>query len=124
MVKEKKLGKYRAFVESKQLIIIVIYVLQLCLRSTNRTNACARTAVNASISIDYILTVAFANSTYRTFSCTCTTADAIIINSICHDIAPPYILVNYFTYPYIITNQLKIQVFLVIFFIKYIYNYG
>ncbi len=58
---------------------------ELCLLgSTYGASLCARTAVDAGISVNYIYAVTLRNSLYGTFSCTCAAADAIISNLKCH----------------------------------------
>ena len=44
----------------------------------------AMNTINANIRIDYIFCITFRNSINRTFCCTSTTADTVIINKICH----------------------------------------
>ena len=53
-------------------------------RCVNRAGACAGSAVDALVSVDYILTVTLGDSLYRTFSSTCATANAGISNFVSH----------------------------------------
>ena len=55
-----------------------------------RALSCASAAVDASICVDNILAVAFADCISRALSCTCTTHYTIITNNICHSFFPPY----------------------------------
>ena len=50
---------------------------------------CARTAADALISIDDVLTVAFGNARYGASICASAAADALIGNLVCHDKQPP-----------------------------------
>jgi hypothetical protein len=59
------------------------------LRRINRTYACARTALDASISSDNVLAVALGNAIYRTLRCACTARNTFIRNNICHFVTPP-----------------------------------
>ena len=52
--------------------------------SFNRARSCARTAVDAIVLVDFVLSVLFADSVNRTFCCTCTTTDASVCNYVCH----------------------------------------
>ena len=56
------------------------------LGSANRTHACARTAVQACVCINHILSVFLGNTFCRAFTRTCTASDALIVNYICHHI--------------------------------------
>ena len=61
-----------------------------CLRSFNRTYACASAAIKTCVRVDNVLTILFRNSFNRTFGSTSAAADAIISNLICHCNTPPY----------------------------------
>ena len=54
-----------------------------------RTDTSTSTAADASISVDYVLSISLGNSVYRTFTSTSTAANAAIANYICHDKIPP-----------------------------------
>jgi len=53
--------------------------------STYRATASAGTAADAAVGINFELSIAFADSAYRTLSCTCTTRNTSVTNYICHD---------------------------------------
>ncbi len=50
----------------------------------NRTCVCARAAANALVSVDYVFAITLGNATGRASVYTCTTADALIGNLVCH----------------------------------------
>lgn len=52
--------------------------------SSNRTYTCASTAFYASVCVDYVLSITFADAATGAFCLASTTADAIIINNISH----------------------------------------
>ena len=58
---------------------------ELCLLgSTYGASLCARTAVDAGISVNYVYAVALRYSLYGTLSCASTATDAIFSNLKCH----------------------------------------
>lgn len=59
-------------------------LLFLGLRSLNGADACARAALYALVSVDFILAAAFLNAAYRTFVRASAASDAVISNLICH----------------------------------------
>ena len=50
----------------------------------------AGSAVKASVSINYVLAIALADSLSRTYLCTCSTVLALVANYISHDVNPPF----------------------------------
>lgn len=54
------------------------------LGSVNGTYARASTAFKTFVSVDNVLAVLFGNAVNRTFSSTCTAADAVVSNLVCH----------------------------------------
>ena len=58
--------------------------------SINRASACASTAVNALISINYINSISLRDSLSRAFTCAYAAADTRIINYISHCKQPPF----------------------------------
>lgn len=69
----------------------------LSLGCANRADTFAGTAVNAGCSVDNILAVALGDCGNRTFACASAAADALIRNSISHDM---YLLKFVRAYPY------------------------
>ena len=67
-------------------------------RSRNGANLCASAAINAGVSVNYILAVALGNSLYGAAICAGAAGDAVITNYICHIKVPPF----YYFY-YIVT---------------------
>jgi hypothetical protein len=59
-------------------------VTLLSLRSGNRASVSARTAVDAVVSVDYVLAITLADSAYRALIGTSAAGDAIIRNYVCH----------------------------------------
>jgi len=55
------------------------------LGSAYGASICARTAVDALVSVNYIYAITLGNSFNGTLSCACATADAIFSNFVCHD---------------------------------------
>ena len=61
----------------------------------NRTLTFANTAVDASVSINYVLGIALGNSVHGTSGSAGTAADAGIVNNTCHDsISFPVVSIN------------------------------
>jgi len=61
----------------------------LSVRCGNRANTFASTAINTSISIDYVLVIAGSDSIYRTFAFALSAVDAVVIDKISHFLLPP-----------------------------------
>ena len=61
--------------------------------STCRTCTSASAAIDAAISVDYILAISFRNSTYWTSASTSATHNTRIVDYVCHNLVPPYIIV-------------------------------
>ena len=59
-------------------------------RSTYRACICACTAVDAKVSVDFVLAVTLCDSLNGTLSSASAASDAVISNLECHDIIPPY----------------------------------
>jgi len=57
----------------------------LSLGSLNGANACARTAFDALICVDYVLVVALSDAFYGASILACAACDALICNYICHN---------------------------------------
>ena len=55
------------------------------LGSAYGASLCARAAVDALISVDYIYAITLSDSFNGTLSCACAATDAIFRNSVCHD---------------------------------------
>ena len=60
--------------------------------SSNRTYTCASTAFYASVCVDYVLSITFTDAAAGAFSLASTTADAIIIDNVSHDITSIYVV--------------------------------
>jgi hypothetical protein len=60
------------------------------LGSANRASACACTAVDANVSVNYVLVALLADSANGALSSTCTASDALVGNLVCHGSIPPY----------------------------------
>jgi hypothetical protein len=59
---------------------------KLCLsRSIYGANVCASAALDASVSVDNVLTVTLSNCIYRALTLACAAGDALIVNYICHE---------------------------------------
>jgi hypothetical protein len=54
------------------------------LGSANRASACACTAVDANVSVNYVLVALLADSANGALSSTCTASDALVGNLVCH----------------------------------------
>lgn len=53
--------------------------------SVNRANACARTAANALLGIDFVLAITLADALYGALCLASTASNAIVCNLISHD---------------------------------------
>ena len=62
------------------------------------TYACAGTAIDAFVCVDFVLTVFFSNAGYRTFVRTCAACDARVRNLICHSDTPPFKIYKIISY--------------------------
>ena len=58
-------------------------------RSANRASTSASAAVDASVSVDNVLTIALRDRVYGAAICACAARDALIIDYICHFSIPP-----------------------------------
>src|SRR5699024_2894573 len=56
-------------------------------------NACASTAIDAFTWIDFVFVCSCGDSAYWALCFTCTTADAIAADFVCHNLTPPLIFV-------------------------------
>ena len=62
--------------------------VMLCLRSIYRTYVGTVAAVNALVSIDFVLCIAFGNAGNRTLACANTALNAIVIDCVSHSDSP------------------------------------
>lgn len=56
------------------------------------TTLCTSAAIEAAVSVDFILAVAFYDSANGTTVCTCAAGDAIITNYVCHASNSPFFI--------------------------------
>jgi hypothetical protein len=70
--------------------VFFILLKSSLLGSTYGASACARTAVDAGILVDYVLVLALGNCVNGALVSTCTACDAIIINLISHFFVHPF----------------------------------
>lgn len=64
---------------------LVCSEVQLALDSAGGAGSSAGTAVDAGISVDYILAISLRDSAYGTFAGAASAANAGISNNVCHD---------------------------------------
>ncbi len=89
MYKNKQNPRFCLFLSFRKLLLLscnfLNYKINLVLnRSTNRTYACTASAFDASVCIDNVLVISFADAINRTFRSTCSAADTIVSNLVCH----------------------------------------
>lgn len=74
--------------------VFFVSVKLFSLGCSDGASICTSAAIDAGISVDYILAVALRDSLYGAALCASAARDAGIVNNICHFYVPPFFIVK------------------------------